>query len=529
MKITILHLSEPRYGRNHKDRQLKKLKADLDILEKNENIKPNFIVLTGDISNNSIEKEYEIAEEALQCLIDHLCMNRRYVVMVPGDHDVNRKLCEAARLEADAHGDFFNPPYYAKFKNYANFFYKFYENVQFPKEVEPYRLDEEDTFVNFYFPDEGIVFVGLNSCFDESEKKPHYGNITLKQLEQAISNMNKFGTDKKMLRIALMHHNYKQLSRYKKDNLKDANELTYLLLNNDFRFIFHGHQHFSYDNKVIKNGDKTIDIFETGTTGLDSDIEAEKSYRYQIINIQDNQVRIYRRCSDNLRMHKYGRGCWKPDLAPDQKNWFDVYTLSAEREENLYSQYQKLLQSNIKEYFKYKPNVIVLLYKQHSLLKDFIKDLSNNLGEGYLLLDATLQNISDFKNLDNFAYELADRLTSEFENWANGKEISLESLELDKLKLNNFKGNGKTKFDEYWDKIRKIAKGKHPVVIFNEIGCLFNDSQNTDQKILTFFDEFVRDPEKGSFILAGPEGIHEYGKHSILIRRGACLNLDRSI
>ncbi len=222
MSVTMLHLSDIQYGRHHADKdtyrpplypdvnytpQLEKMKADLDILKK-EDIIPNYIAVTGDIAERSLRSEYALAGQFIGGIAEHLDIDRRFVVMVPGNHDINRDLCQSARLAAKAKEKDFVPPYFQKFEFYAEFFDQFYKKVVFPANVEPYQFTKDNLFVNFCFPDQGVVFAGLNSCIDESEEEPHYGNITVDQLKNAAKVLNIYDPCKKMFRIALMHHNF---------------------------------------------------------------------------------------------------------------------------------------------------------------------------------------------------------------------------------------------------------------------------------------------------------------------------------
>ncbi|MCP4107311.1 MAG: hypothetical protein GY749_17505 [Desulfobacteraceae bacterium] len=339
--ISILHLSDIQYGCHHTDKdikrkpiypdtdhseQLRKIKADLDTL-KADNINPNFIVMTGDIAERSLPNEYELAEDFLGGIADHLNLDRRYVIIIPGNHDINRKLCQAARLTAESMGEPFDPPYFQKFKLYAEFFKKFYKNVSFPSNVKPYNFSREELFVNSYFPDENVVFAGLNSCIDESEKKPHYGNITVEQLKKAVKSLDEYDPDKKMLRIALMHHNFVRYPDYDNENLKDAEELEPILLDSGFHMILHGHRHIT-QSKTVGSPNAVIYVLATGSAGLDSETLPENSRRYQVIDIQDNQVKIYRRRFDNTKFHNTGKGCWTADPFPGTNALYESFPLT---------------------------------------------------------------------------------------------------------------------------------------------------------------------------------------------------------
>ncbi|MCP4112231.1 MAG: SUMF1/EgtB/PvdO family nonheme iron enzyme [Desulfobacteraceae bacterium] len=341
MPLTILHLSDIQYGRHHVDKdgyrmplypdgnytpQLEKMKADLDILKK-EGIKPNFIVVTGDIAEWSLRNEYALAGKFIGGIADYLGMDRRFAVMVPGNHDISRKMCQSARLAAEAEDEPFLPPYFLKFKFYAEFFHGFYENAIFPANVEPYQFTEDNLFVNFFFPDQGVVFAGLNSCIDESEQEPHYGNITVEQLKKAASGLDRYDPGKKMLRIALMHHNFVRSSENDEENLKDADELKPLFLEHGFHMILHGHQHISRHETTGK-GNAVVNVLATGSAGLDSKTIPDNSRRYQVIDIRENRVRVFRRFFDSAQMSlSTGKGCWKPDMSPDQRTFYEEFTL----------------------------------------------------------------------------------------------------------------------------------------------------------------------------------------------------------
>jgi len=338
--IQILHLSDIQYGRHHVDKdsrkplypdknysqQLDKLIDDLKILKDSRNIVPNFIVVTGDIAEWSRRDEYKAAGEFLGGLADYLKIDRRYVVMVPGNHDINRKVCQASRLMADAEAECYNPPYFQKFKFYKEFFDTFYKDASFPERYVPYRFTESQLFVNFVFPEEGVAFIGLNSCVDESELPTHYGNITVEQLKKALSELNAHDPKGELFRVALMHHNFVRSSENDEENLKDADDLKPLMLSHNIRLILHGHQHVPRA-EVTGTGDRIIPVLATGSAGLDSVTLPETPRRYQVIDIDQQNVRVYRRFFDNTHMGKSGKGCWKPDMAPDQAEIFDHFTI----------------------------------------------------------------------------------------------------------------------------------------------------------------------------------------------------------
>jgi len=339
MHVTILHLSDIQYGRHHVDKssrpplypgndysnQFVKLCDDLKSLSEI-GIKIDFIVVSGDLTETGSIDEFLLVEKFLEDLIRYLSLEKRSVIIVPGNHDVNRILCKSARLHAEAYQEVFNPPYFAKFNFYKQFFDKFYSPVMSPPGIPRLEFIPEKLFVNFYIPDNNLIFCGLNSCIDESELDPHYGNITNDQLNKAISEINHIDSANKYFRIAVMHHNFMRRSFYDDENLIDADELLLPLLKHSFKLILHGHQHIDKEN-IVGQGNKYIRVLATGSAGLDSEELPENCRRYQVIQIfkddDDNfSYKIYKRRFDNQKVHHLGKGSWVPDVDPGEENIF---------------------------------------------------------------------------------------------------------------------------------------------------------------------------------------------------------------
>ena len=367
MNLTILHLSDIQYGRHHVDKdtkreplypdsnynaQLKKMIVDLDILAKN-NVKPNFIVISGDIAETSILQEYKLAENFIRGIASHLKIDRRYVIMVPGNHDINWDLCKAARLQAKAWDKNFHPPYFEKFDIFSHFFNSFYKNINYPDYIPAYEFTKQKLFVNFFFIDECVLFTGFNSCIDECENPPHYGNITIEQIERAVEEVNKIDGNRELFRIAVMHHNFVRSSLNDDENLKDADDIRSILLDNGFKIILHGHQHMIKE-EIIGTGNKALNVFATGSSGLDQDAIPNNSRRYQIIQIKDNIVRLYPRRFDNHRHFTDGIGCWTSDLPPDQFGAFIEFELGGSRNECIDTEFSASPNKNSASYDIYK-------------------------------------------------------------------------------------------------------------------------------------------------------------------------------
>ena len=338
MHITLLHLSDIQFGRHHAndsggrtplyeennyDAESQKLISDFKILKKF-GINPNYLVLSGDIAETSTEDEYTLATGLLNKVLSFYSIDKKNVILVPGNHDINCMLCESARLRAKAMKKEFNPPYFEKFEIYKNFFDGFYSDTDWKENEISYSFIKEKLYNLFVFHDQRLSFIGFNSCIDESEIAPHYGNITIEQCNKAFEELNAIDPDKKYKRIAVMHHNFVRSSDNDEENLKDADKILPILIENKVSLILHGHQHVTKSQHVgIDNN--TIPVLASGSAGLDGDTLPENCRRYQIIELKDDVLRIYKRRFDSKQIHVDGEGCWTSDMSPgEEKIYFEI-------------------------------------------------------------------------------------------------------------------------------------------------------------------------------------------------------------
>jgi Calcineurin-like phosphoesterase len=126
-ELTILHVSDPQFGRHHlfggngltpadqaHDTLFQRLHDDLNHLAENHGLRPDLMVVTGDLAEWGLPSEFEHVVEFLTALTEAAQLSRRQVAIVPGNHDVNRKACAAyfQEQEADEHepGTLFEMP-----------------------------------------------------------------------------------------------------------------------------------------------------------------------------------------------------------------------------------------------------------------------------------------------------------------------------------------------------------------------------------------------------------------------------------
>ena len=296
--ITILHLSDIQFGRNHRFRRLclspndneadsliSRLADDFKLLKNNYQLCPDIMVLTGDLAECGMPNEVMDALKFIEGVIEFLDLKLNRVIIVPGNHDVNRKACEAYFNTCEANQKEPVRPYWNKWKDYYWLFKKLYKNhdsVNF-KEDQPWTL--------FEIPDLKVVVAGLNSTIAESHKDgDHYGWIGEGQLKWFKDKLKDFKA-KGWLRIGVLHHNIRRGPVADDENLRDANDLN-RILGNVLNLILHGHTH---DGKIDFLNQK-VPILSTGSAALTLEARPDETpNQYQIIQISADGFRRWAR------------------------------------------------------------------------------------------------------------------------------------------------------------------------------------------------------------------------------------------
>jgi Calcineurin-like phosphoesterase len=111
------------------------LRRDLTSLHERHGIKPDVIVVSGDLTEQAVPSEFDEVEGFLDELTTGLNLPRSRVVLVPGNHDVNWSAVDAYRDRCEARQQRALAPYCPKWDNYRKMFSQFYSpeaDVRFP-------------------------------------------------------------------------------------------------------------------------------------------------------------------------------------------------------------------------------------------------------------------------------------------------------------------------------------------------------------------------------------------------------------
>lgn len=287
---TLLHVSDMQFGAFHRfgkgvESLASRLIADLQSLTKEELVPPiDVIVLSGDFVETGMAHEFELAIDFVQDVAGSLGLALERVVMVPGNHDVNRKLCESYFLQREGEDSLPVAPFDPKWRPYVGFV----QSLQPPDTFTPER-----PFGIHRFEELGITVAALNSTMRESHRDDdHYGWCGEEQLRWFAEQLEQ---DDGHARIAVVHHNVRARSdTIDAECLRDADMFTQLL-GPHIDLVLHGHTH-NGKKDALANG--TL-VLATGSAAVTVRYRPEEvGNQYHILSVNDGSVTRWARVYD---------------------------------------------------------------------------------------------------------------------------------------------------------------------------------------------------------------------------------------
>ena len=223
-ELTILHVSDPCFDREQPGEGLARLPADLAGLAR-----PDLLVVTGNLAAHGLRSEFRQATEFVAALAEEAGIPRRHVVIVPGNHDVNRRACKAYFEEQESDEEEPVPPYWPKWRQFSELFRDFYAGL------EEIAFTPDEPWTLFEMADLNVVVAGLNSTIADSHLAAgHHGHMGERQLRWFATRLADY-RDQGWLRLAAVHHDPQGDGE---GRLRDAREADRLLPVN---LLLHGH------------------------------------------------------------------------------------------------------------------------------------------------------------------------------------------------------------------------------------------------------------------------------------------------
>lgn len=213
---------------------------ELRHLAKQEDIRADYLVVAGDITNRATREEFELASTRLREIAIIVGVEQEKVFFVPGNHDGNWVEEELSMISKDN----INMTIERKYSNlrFNDFFKQCLDRAHFGCYYnEPYFA---------IWSDENLNIIGVNSSvYDHYDRKPHHGVIRkqdLIELDRKLQELQIAHSEK--INLLVIHHHPIQQPDLPFDDadhsiLQNAAILMEIASKYNINFIVHGHKH----------------------------------------------------------------------------------------------------------------------------------------------------------------------------------------------------------------------------------------------------------------------------------------------
>ena len=248
MKIIVisdLHIGDGavsnEFSVGHSDNAVKnRFLTELKELATKEDIKADYIVVAGDITNRATEEEFQLASLRLKEISVIVGVDSSKVFFVPGNHDGNWTE-EEKSIKANEELELTISRKYQYIRDNEFFKDSLGRAATGCYYAEPYFA---------FWENDDLNVIGINSSvFDHYNKKPHHGGIRkedLNVLDKKLEELNIAKSER--INILIIHHHPIQQPDLPFDIadhsiLQNAGVLMDLASKHQINFIIHGHKH----------------------------------------------------------------------------------------------------------------------------------------------------------------------------------------------------------------------------------------------------------------------------------------------
>lgn len=301
-RLTILHLSDLHFGKLHgfrltKDDPAQKVDSPSlaeAIVEdmKDNGIKPNFVVVSGDLTSSADLKEFVLADKFLSLVRKRIVPQRKdRVIVAPGNHDICWEEGDEEQIDIPPGGN----------DNYRWFVKGWYGLQREPESTWALHSFDHESKGEEMLPF-SVAFAVFDSCTLEA-KGPTAGiGYVGSQIQKMRRKIRDTIPDHiPCLRVAVVHHHLlpvaglEAMPRHGKkfSLLRDASTLLNSLLDQEFHLVLHGHQHTSfYAMEKRLTDEKDFDgpgllVIGAGSAGVVLDEMGDiRRHQYNVIDVE---------------------------------------------------------------------------------------------------------------------------------------------------------------------------------------------------------------------------------------------------
>ncbi|MEU6916131.1 NUDIX domain-containing protein [Streptomyces olindensis] len=271
------------------------------------------LVLSGDIAEKAQEGEYDAALLFLNRLIGEFGIDRRHLLITPGNHDVDwmtsqdayqvMKAADAPARYVSAYRE--NPRYVEVVTDEAAYARRFARFADFFHQAtgSPYPTDPDQQVQVVSPPNVGVTLVGLNSAYTTDHHHPDRSSIRPGAIDSALHLLRTRPEIRDTVKLAVWHHPVRG-----DGCIQDPSVLERMAVAG-FRALLHGHVHkahsdsFRYD--IAPDG-RHISIVGAGTFGS-PDVHRGYPWQYNILTLSDTGMRVQSRAKSEPS------GAWHAD------------------------------------------------------------------------------------------------------------------------------------------------------------------------------------------------------------------------
>ena len=333
--IFILHLSDLHFTGTTGEARLWYDQLSRDLGTNLRCNKLDALILSGDIANLNKEAEYVQAEEFLSRIVHKFGTNRKNIVIVPGNHDLNWSLADSAyptdyktwEEEGKPKEQPDGRKHKERFRLFADFFGKAtgrYFDLEYENQGLVWDLEELD-----------LLILGLNSAWKLDRRKTEDADINHDALTKAFETIERIDGNERRLKIAVWHHPLTS-DRADKNDFIHNKDFLQRLKDRGFRLALHGHIHKA-DTAVFNPTGHPLSIIAAGTFEAPTgELTPGHPWQYNLLQIPENDRKLDGELisEDDLIVHIRRRQddkgewfedvIWKHDNSTKRFAWYKV-------------------------------------------------------------------------------------------------------------------------------------------------------------------------------------------------------------
>ena len=349
--IRILHLSDI-HLRNAENADTYRNQLEIDLKNELKINELKYLVISGDVGINSTPEEYSSAELMFIRFMDCFNIDKRRMIIVPGNHDLNwdfsensydfiPKRCVPENLSdgtyysaGDAGTLVRNENAYRKRFNHFCEFYRKITGKTYPDNFKQQGIIS-------LFPEKMLLFLGLNSAWEIDHFYKQRSSINTNSVDYALDQISRIDCDD-WLKIAVCHHPVSG-----PEMMKNVDFLERLAVCG-FQTVLHGHIHKAKQDYYHFDPKRQMHIIGSGTFGARAEEMASGiplQYNLLLCDLERNEITVHTRKKENPE------GSWSADSRwGDKNNPVPYYTIKLRKTEKVFcepSRVKKIANKNI--------------------------------------------------------------------------------------------------------------------------------------------------------------------------------------